>query len=210
MPPRKAASSRSARRARPGTGMRHRPVAPPPAPPRRGGRDIAAGAGDHHADGVEKMAARVVAHLVGERGVAESCTKPTMRLGRADGRRSVCNASAWDMHGSGWARGRNVPHQKRHAISLTSRVLHHGIDGDDALARGPHHQRIDFRLSRHWYIVRQPRQRDDGVGEGREIALGLAAVTGERDRGRAPRRSSRAPQRDRPAPAAGCGRARSR
>ena len=35
------------------------------------GRDLAAGAGDHHADGVEQMAPRVVADLVGERGVAQ-------------------------------------------------------------------------------------------------------------------------------------------
>ena len=35
------------------------------------GRDLAARARDHHADGVEQMPPRVVAHLVGERGVAQ-------------------------------------------------------------------------------------------------------------------------------------------
>ena len=34
-------------------------------------RDAAARARDHHADGVEQMAPRVVAHLVGEGGVTE-------------------------------------------------------------------------------------------------------------------------------------------
>ncbi len=35
------------------------------------GRDLAAGAGDHHPDGVEQVAPRIVANLVGERAVAQ-------------------------------------------------------------------------------------------------------------------------------------------
>ena len=50
------------------------------------GRDIARRARDHHADGVEQMTARVVAHLVGEIGVAQAAREPDDRAGRAGGR----------------------------------------------------------------------------------------------------------------------------
>ena len=46
------------------------------------GRDLAAGAGDHHAHGVEEVASRVVADLVGQRGVAQPADEVD------DGRRS--------------------------------------------------------------------------------------------------------------------------
>jgi hypothetical protein len=49
------------------------------------GRDVAARARDHHADGVEQMAARVVAHLVGEGGVTEFADEIDDGRGRAGG-----------------------------------------------------------------------------------------------------------------------------
>ena len=49
------------------------------------GRDLAAGARDHDADGVEQMPPRVVADLVGERGVAQSADEIDDRRGRAGG-----------------------------------------------------------------------------------------------------------------------------
>ena len=84
VPPRKAASSRSARRARPGTGMR----AGRPHRRQHGlGRvaTLAARARDHHADGVEQMPPRVVAHLVGERVIAQLADERDDGLGRAGG-----------------------------------------------------------------------------------------------------------------------------
>ena len=58
----------SARRARPGAGG-----------------DVATRARDHHADGVEQMAPRVVAHLVGEGGVTEFADEFDDGGGRAGG-----------------------------------------------------------------------------------------------------------------------------
>ena len=85
VPPRNAASSRSWRFARPGTGM-----VPPRAHAREHllgiGRDIARRARDHHADGVEQMPPRVVAHLVGEIGVAQAAREADDGVGRARGR----------------------------------------------------------------------------------------------------------------------------
>ena len=48
--------------------------------------DLAAGARDHHPDGVEQMAAGVVAHLVGERGVAQPADELDDGPGRPGGR----------------------------------------------------------------------------------------------------------------------------
>ncbi len=49
------------------------------------GGDVAARARDHHADGVEQMAQRVVAHLVGEGGVTEFADEFDDGGGRAGG-----------------------------------------------------------------------------------------------------------------------------
>ena len=49
------------------------------------GRDLAARARDHDAHGIEQMAPRVMAHLVGERGVAQCVDEVDDGLGRADG-----------------------------------------------------------------------------------------------------------------------------
>ena len=50
------------------------------------GRDIARRARDHHADGVEQMPPRVVAHLVGEVGIAQGRSRSHDGAGRARGR----------------------------------------------------------------------------------------------------------------------------
>src|SRR5262249_36692707 len=49
------------------------------------GRDVAAGARDHDADGVEQMPPRVVAHLIGKRGVTEFANEFDDGRGRAGG-----------------------------------------------------------------------------------------------------------------------------
>ena len=49
------------------------------------GRDVAARARDHHADGVEQMPPRVMAHLVGERVMAQLADELDDGLGRAGG-----------------------------------------------------------------------------------------------------------------------------
>ena len=49
------------------------------------GRDLAARTGDHDAHGVEQMPPRVMAHLVGERGMTELVDELDDGLGRADG-----------------------------------------------------------------------------------------------------------------------------
>ena len=49
------------------------------------GRDIARRARDHHADGIEQMTARVVAHLVIEIGMAQTVRELDDRVGRACG-----------------------------------------------------------------------------------------------------------------------------
>ena len=85
---------------------------------------------------------------------------------------------------------------------------HQGIDRHDALAAGRTISGL-ISASATPAIVGEPRERHDGVRQRLEVALGLAAIAGERG-SRAPRRSSRARRRDRLAPAAGCGRARSR
>src|SRR5262249_33668975 len=47
------------------------------------GCDVAAGAGDHHADGVKQMPACVMADVLGERVVAQVAGEGDQRLGRA-------------------------------------------------------------------------------------------------------------------------------
>ena len=49
------------------------------------GRDLAAGARDHDADGVEQMPPRVMADLVGERAMAQSADEIDHCRGRAGG-----------------------------------------------------------------------------------------------------------------------------
>ena len=67
------------------------------------GRDLAAGAGDHDADGVEQVAPGVMADLVGEGRVAQPADKADDGLGRSGGRMA---ASAGPRRGtSGSPRG---------------------------------------------------------------------------------------------------------
>ena len=48
-------------------------------------RDLAAGARDHHADGVEQVAPGIVARLLGQRAVAQPADESDDGLGRAGG-----------------------------------------------------------------------------------------------------------------------------
>ena len=162
-------------------------------------RDIAARAGDHHADGVEQMPPRIVAHLVGERVVAQLADEADDRVGRAGGRMA-------GVEYFGVGHGRSPMAQ---SLSLPGE-LHQRIDRDHALARRAHDQRIDLGLRDRRVVTAKLRQRDDRVRQRVEIAFGLAADSRRAASGRAPRRSSPARSRGRPARGAGCGRDRFR
>jgi hypothetical protein len=90
----------------------------------RAGRDLAARARDHDAHGIEQMAPRVVADLVGERGVAQFADEVDNGLGRADG--GMKRLQGFSV-GHAWlrmARGRNITpkasHHKPHIMSLAT------------------------------------------------------------------------------------------
>ena len=62
------------------------------------GRDIARRARDHHADGVEQMPPRVVAHFVGEVGVAQAARELDDGARSRQRRDAACTGSAaWDI-----------------------------------------------------------------------------------------------------------------
>ena len=52
---------------------------------------------------------------------------------------------------------------------IRARKLHQGIDGNNAFAFGPHDQRVDLGLG-DGGIIRQLRQRDDGMRQRVEVS----------------------------------------
>ena len=99
-------------------------------------RDVAACAGDHDAHGVEQVAARVVARLIGNGGVAELRDEFDERRGH--GRNGMERLQRFGV-------GHDVLPRARASLCVC-REFHQSIDGDDALSSRAHDQRIDFRF----------------------------------------------------------------
>ena len=92
------------------------------------GRHIAAGARDHHPDGVHEMPPRVVAHLVAERIIAQPAHEPDQRIGCAGGAASrpsrkrgrVRVGDFGGQHGILQSTRRSLPMLEAYTISFTS------------------------------------------------------------------------------------------
>ena len=123
---------------------------------------LASGAGDHHADRVEQMPPRIMAHLFGQRAMAQLKDETKDGFARPCGRMKRKNC--FGMRCVGMGHGRLIGIRSGLAF-YTSRGLtaagcaggqsHHRVDCDDACALWAHDEWIDLRL-RDAGIVREP------------------------------------------------------